>query len=129
MGEDKLKRSVAVLIMNANETKIKILCAVLQLERFTIADLCLHTGLERPQVYREIADLQKRELLSSSTLVKPGEALPPHRAPKLYRLSPEPGKRAELQEEVNRFLPAGFNLGVSTASSAYLEKAQQTLSW
>lgn len=116
-------------VMNANETKIKILCAVLQLERFTIADLCLHTGLERSQVYREIADLQKRELLISSTLVKPGEALPPHRAPKLYRLSPAPGKRAELQEEVNRFLPAGFNLSVSGASSAHLEKAQQTLSW
>jgi hypothetical protein len=116
-------------VVNANETKIKILCAVLQLERFTIADLCLHTGLQPPQVYREIADLQNRELLSSSTLVKPGEALPPHRARKLYRLNPEPENRAALQEEVNQFLPAGFNLGVSSVSSAHLEKAQQTLSW
>ena len=66
--------------MSANETRIKILCAVLQLERFTIADLCLHTGLERSQVYREIADLQKRKLLTSAAVMRAGETALPHRA-------------------------------------------------
>lgn len=111
--------------MSANETRIKILCGVLQLERFTIADLCLHTGLARNQVYREIADLQNRELLTSAAVVAAGEALP-HRAPKLYRLASDPERRAELQQEVNRFLPAGLNFG---GSGPHLEKAQRTLAW
>jgi len=111
--------------MSANETRIKILCAVQQLERFTIADLCLHTGLEPSQVYREIADLQKREILTSAAVMRAGEAAPAHRAPKLYRLASEPEKRATLQEEVERFLPTGLN---PAAPSAHLERAQGALS-
>ena len=41
-----------------NQTHLKILASVLQLESFTIAELCLHAGLERSMVYRELAALQ-----------------------------------------------------------------------
>jgi hypothetical protein len=115
-----------VRAVSPNETKIKILFAVLQLERFTVADLCLNTGLERNQVYREISELQKREILSSATFKEPGGVAPAHRAPKLYSLSTKPQKKAELQAEVERFVPPGYG---TEKPSAHLEKAQRALSW
>jgi hypothetical protein len=94
--------------MSANQTKIKVLAGVLRLESFTVGELCLQTGLSSSMVYRELSDLQKRSILSSSSALEPEQVRPRHRPPSRYSLSEDPAKRLELMEEVKSFLPSGF---------------------
>ncbi len=90
----------------ANQTRVKILHGVLHLERFSVHDLCLYTGLDRSKVYRELAVLQKQRVLHSRTVTfAPEEKQPRHRPPKVYELTADQGKREELEQQVAGFLP------------------------
>ncbi len=88
-----------------NQTRLKIRAAVLRLESFTVAELCLHTGLSPSMVYRELAELQRTGNLESNSVVAVGEAGPRHRPSKRYQLSPDPEKRRELEKDLASFIP------------------------
>jgi hypothetical protein len=106
-----------------NQTRLKILAGVLRLETFTVADLCLHTGLGPSMVYRELAELQRERVLESESALADGESAPRHRPPKRYRLSPEPEKRKELERDLASFLPEFED----PKSNRHLKKAQEVL--
>lgn len=75
----------------------------MRLEKFTVVDLCLHTGLASSTIYPEIADLQHRGILVSSSPVQKRRVRPQHPPQEQYELSSE-HRRAELQQEVASFL-------------------------
>lgn len=107
-----------------NQTHLKILASVLHLESFTIAELCLHAGLERSMVYRELAALQDRGVLTSNSSLAEGESRPRHCPPKRYELSPDPQRREQLEAELGSFLP-DFE---DPQSNRHLRRAQEVLS-
>lgn len=88
-----------------NQTRLKILSSVLQLKEFTVAELCLHAGLDRTQVYRELAELQKEKVLSSDAVRHEGKDAPRHRPTKLYKLAPDPKFLEELETDLGLFFP------------------------
>jgi len=106
-----------------NQTRLKILASVLELESFTVAELCLHAGLERSMVYRELSNLQQNGTLTSGSAVAKGEAGPRHCPPKRYELTTDSGKRDELESELESFLP-DFE---EAQSNRHLKKAQEVL--
>jgi hypothetical protein len=106
-----------------NQTRLKILSSVLYLESFTVAELCLHAGLDRSMVYRELSELQQQGILKSNPVVVEGETAPAHRPPKRYELSSDPKLREQLEEELGSFLP-DFE---DPASNRHLKKAQEIL--
>ena len=106
-----------------NQTRLKILSSVLYLESFTVAELCLHAGLDRSMVYRELSELQQQGILKSNSVVVEGETAPAHRPPKRYELSSDPKLREQLEEELGSFLP-DFE---DPASNRHLKKAQEIL--
>ncbi len=106
-----------------NQTRLRILASILRLESFTVVDLCLHAGLQRSMVYRELAELQEREVLTSNSSVTEGESGPRHRPPKRYELSPDPKKRELLESELGSFLP-DFE---DPQSNRHLKRAQELL--
>jgi hypothetical protein len=106
-----------------NQTRLKILASVLRLESFTVAELCLHAGLERSMVYRELSELQQQRMLTSNSAVGEGEAGPRHRPPKRYELSSDAKMRERLEGELGSFLP-DFE---DAKSNRHLKKAQEVL--
>ncbi len=106
-----------------NQTRLKILSSILYLESFTVAELCLHAGLERSMVYRELSELQQQGILKSNSVLVEGETAPAHRPPKRYELSSDPKLREQLEEELGSFLP-DFE---DPTSNRHLKKAQETL--
>ena len=88
-----------------NQTRLKILSSILRLKQFTVAELCLHAGLERTQVYRELADLQREKILRSNSVRNEGEDAPQHRPTKLYELSSDPRILEELEKDLGLFFP------------------------
>jgi hypothetical protein len=107
-----------------NQTHLKILGSVLRLESFTVAELCLHAGLERSMVYRELAELQKRGFLTSDSSVGEGESRPPHCPPKRYELSADLQKRKALESELGSFFPESEQ---DPQSNPHLRQAQEAL--
>jgi hypothetical protein len=106
-----------------NQTRLKILGSVLRLENFTVAELCVHAGLERSMVYRELSELQQQGVLTSNSAVGEGEAGPRHRPPKRYQLSSDAKKRERLEGELGSFLPEFED----AKSNRHLKKAQEVL--
>jgi hypothetical protein len=106
-----------------NQTRLKILASVLRLESFTVAELCLHAGLERSMVYRELSELQQQGMLTSNSAIGEGEAGPRHRPPKRYELSSDAKMRERLEAELGSFLP-NFE---DAKSNRHLKKAQEVL--
>jgi DNA-binding PadR family transcriptional regulator len=104
-----------------NQTRLKILASVLQLERFTVNELCLNAGLEPSMVYRELGDLQNEGILRSSSTRSEGG--PRHRPPKLYELSTDASARRRLVEELGSFLPEFEDPN----SNRHLRKVQDVL--
>jgi hypothetical protein len=88
-----------------NQTRLRILAGVLRLERFTIADLCAHTGLLSSKVYRVLSDLQDAHILESKSTVVEGEQGPRHCPPKRYQLTADNALRSQLRNELASFLP------------------------
>lgn len=88
-----------------NQTSTKILSSILQLRQFTVAELCLHAGLDRNQVYRELAELQNMKVLRSESIRNEGETAAPHRPAKLYELTADQGMLDELEKELASFFP------------------------
>lgn len=104
-----------------NQTRLRILSSILHLESFTVAELCLHAGLEPSMVYRELSELQQQGVLTSA--VEKQETAPRHRPAKRYELSDDPETRAKLEEQVGSFLPEFED----AQSNRHLKKAQETL--
>jgi hypothetical protein len=105
-----------------NQTRLKILSSVLQLKEFTVAELCLHAGLERTQVYRELAELQKEKVLRSDSVGHEGENAPRHRPTKLYELNPDPKIIEELENDLGLFFPQS-----DPNSNRHLKRAKAAL--
>lgn len=110
--------------MIPNKTKLKVLAGVLRLEDFTVADLCLHTGLTASMVYRELANLQNEGTLTSISTVEEGKRFPQHRPRKRYQLASNPAKRDELRREIASFLPEQFEEPIT---NRHFENAQALL--
>jgi hypothetical protein len=105
-----------------NQTSTKILSSILQLKQFTVAELCLHAGLERTQVYRELADLQEREVLRSNPIRNEGATAPRHRPTKLYELTSDQGLLDELEKQLASFFPES-----DPNSNRHLKRAKSEL--
>lgn len=88
-----------------NQTRLKILSSILDLKEFTVAELCLHAGLDRNQVYRELSELQKEKMLTSDAVPREGTDTPRHRPAKVYKLAPDPKFLEELENNVGLFFP------------------------
>lgn len=104
-----------------NQTRLKITAGVLRLERFTVADLCAHTGLLPSMVYRELSELQQEKILESKSATAEGEKAPRHRPRKWYELSSDPRIRARLESELASFLPEYEE----PTANRHLKKAQE----
>jgi hypothetical protein len=102
-SEDKQEALMAVAA--PNQTRLKILSSVLQLKEFTVAELCLHAGLDRSQVYRDLAELQKEKVLSSDAVQHDGKNAPRYRPTKLYKLASDPKILEELESDLGLFFP------------------------
>jgi hypothetical protein len=106
-----------------NQTRLKILAGLLRLERFTIADLCAHSGLTPSQVYPRLSELQDSKILESKSTVPPGEKGPRHCPAKSYQLNPDPIVRSQLENELSSFLPE-FE---APENNRHLKKGQEML--
>ena len=106
-----------------NQTRLKIMAGVLRLERFTVADLCTHTGLLPSMVYRELSELQQEKILESKSATTEGEKAPRHRPRKWYELSSAPRVRAQLESELASFLPEYEE----PTANRHFKKAQELL--
>lgn len=106
MLSSSLKITRANIMTNspANQTRLKILSSILELERFTVAELCRNAGLSRSQVYRELSILDKSRALTSKPIRPEGKG-PAFRPTKLYELSSDPAVRQDFVREIGSFLP------------------------
>src|ERR1035438_6919838 len=94
------------------KARARIRKAVLQLESFTVEELCLRTGLKREYVYHELAQLKKDGYLDSETFHEsdPDRVRPSRRPKNIYRLTQDPAKKYRLSESVPSSLAWESNL-------------------
>lgn len=97
-----------VTIMRHNELKTKILKSILDLESFTVSELCALSGLERDQVYGELSKLQRDGVITSKTVQSSSsdKKQAAHRPLNLYQLVSDPTKRKQVIEQISPFLEA-----------------------
>src|SRR5882757_802213 len=100
----KITRANIMTTSPANQTRLKILASILELERFTVAELCINAGLSRSQVYRELSALDKSGALTSKPIRPEGKGQA-FRPTKLYHLSTEPSVRQGFVREIGSFFP------------------------
>jgi DNA-binding transcriptional ArsR family regulator len=84
------------------QSKLKVLRAVVSLDRFTAGELMGTTGLERSQVDPQIARLRDEGIVEYD-LEAAGEfqgSRPAHRPQRYYRLTLDPGKRSHAFAEI-----------------------------
>jgi hypothetical protein len=105
-----------------NQTRIRILSSILQLKQFTVAELCLHAGLERNQVYRELAELQKEKVLRSDSVRTEGVDAPRHRPSKRYELTSDQTVLNDIESDVADFFPEA-----DPNSNRHLKRARAAL--
>ena len=105
-----------------NQTRLRILSSILQLKQFTVAELCLHAGLERNQVYRELAELQKERVLRSDSVRTEGMDAPRHRPSKRYELASDPAILSNIESDLADFFPEA-----DPNSNRHLKRARAAL--
>jgi hypothetical protein len=83
-------------------SKLKVMRAVVALERFTVADLVGWTGLESSQVIPQLARLQDEAVIEHDTdrPVKTDKPRPAHRPVRHYRVSSEASNRQKTFDEI-----------------------------
>lgn len=84
------------------DTSIRAIAAALALKRFTVTQLCEHTGLRPPQVYSVLSELKREGFLKSSAEPNEPGARPAHRPAELYVVVDEPAKIQALASRVYR---------------------------
>jgi predicted ArsR family transcriptional regulator len=93
--------------MRHNELKTRVRNAVLELDNFTVAELCDRAEVKPDQVYEELAKLKREGFLTSETVsLRADEQRKRHRPLNLYRLVPDPEKRQQLAREIAPFVSA-----------------------
>jgi predicted ArsR family transcriptional regulator len=92
--------------MRHNELKTKILKGILDLESFTVSELCAVSGLKRDQVYSELSKLQQEGVITHQTIQSPNSdgKQAAHRPLNLYQLVNDPRKREWVFEQIAPFL-------------------------
>lgn len=103
--------------LSSVRVKARIRQAALELESFTIEDLCSRIDLEPEQVYHEIAHLKRGGFLTAEGAYQPGrdDQHAPHRPKNLYRLAEDSEKRYKITEG----MPLDFTWWASRASKRF----------
>src|SRR5437016_12920579 len=83
-------------------SKLKVLRAVIALERFTVADVIGWTGLESSQINPQIARLQEDGVIErdAEQSEKTDKPRPAHRPVRHYRVSTEASRRQKAFNEI-----------------------------
>lgn len=108
--------------MASRNIRSRVLAAVLELDAFTVPDLCRAAGLTRTQAYPQLQRLKAQGFLGNEQL----QAVSAHRPLTFYKLKPDEAKRWELARELSEYrLPEPQR--TSGLAAAALEAAHQTL--